>query len=114
MPNKSLIHVGSTLQYTATGTYTDGSTADISTSVTWASSIPSIATISGTGLATAIDSGITSISATLGAVSGSTSLTVTTAYTSIVEGTTQQFIATGTYTDSLTANMTTTVTWSSC
>ena len=36
-------------QFTATGTYADGSTGDITRFVTWASATPSVATISGTG-----------------------------------------------------------------
>ena len=46
----------STRQFTATGTYTDGTTADLTAQVTWASATPSVATISnaagsqGTGL----------------------------------------------------------------
>ena len=44
-------------QFTATGTYADGSTADITGFVTWASATPTVATIGGTGLATALARG---------------------------------------------------------
>jgi hypothetical protein len=52
------------LQFTATGTYSDGSTADITGTVTWTSSNESIATTSATGLATMRAVGSTDISAT--------------------------------------------------
>lgn len=64
-------------QFTATGTYSDGTTKDITNEVTWSSSDTSVATIDGSGYATAITAGTTTITATLGGVSGSTTLTVT-------------------------------------
>src|SRR5262249_59145559 len=73
-------------QFTATGKYSDGSTQNITSQVTWASSNTTAATINASGLATGVAAGSTTISATLGAVSGSTglsaaagSLTITTA-----------------------------------
>ncbi len=76
-PASPSVGVGSTQQFTATGTYADGSTQNLSGQVTWSSSTPAVATISGTGLATAVTTGSSTIGATLGAVGGSTSLTVT-------------------------------------
>src|SRR5437867_12219155 len=76
------------------------------------------------GLATSVAAGgpIT-ITATLGLVSGNTTLTVTAATLtsiavtptnpSIANGTTRQFTATGTFSDSRTQDLTTQVTWSS-
>src|SRR6185369_5392098 len=108
---------------TATGTYSDNSTAVITGSVTWASATTSVATISTSGLAHGVAVGTSSISATLGAVSGSTVLTVTAATLtsiavtpanpSIIVGANQQFVATGTYSDSSTAVITGSVTWAS-
>jgi len=70
--------VGSTQQFTATGFYSDGSNADITSQVTWASSNTNIATISATGLATGIAAGDTSITAVLsGVTSPPVILTVT-------------------------------------
>ena len=76
--------VGATQQYTATGTYSDNSTQNLTSSVTWSSSAPSIATIATSGIATAVASGSTTIIATMpvttpipGSVTGSTSLGVT-------------------------------------
>ena len=55
---KNSIANGTTEQFTATGTYGDGSTADITTQVTWNSSNTGVATIeASTGLATAVATG---------------------------------------------------------
>ena len=122
-PANPTISKGTTHQFTATGTYSDSSTQNLTGTVTWASATPSVATITAGGLATGVATGTSSISATLGSVSGSTVLTVTTATLqsiavtpanpSIAKGTTQQFTATGTYSDSSTQNLTGSVTWAS-
>jgi uncharacterized protein YjdB len=120
---------GTTQLFIATGTYSDGTTRAVTTSVTWASSSTTIATISnaaGTqGKATGAALGTTTISATdpSTGISGSTTLTVTAAVLravdvspaapSVAKGYTQAFVATGTYTDGTTANLTTSVTWAS-
>lgn len=57
--------VGSTQQFVATGSYADGSNADISSQVTWASSDSTIATISSTGLAVGVAGGSTDITASI-------------------------------------------------
>src|SRR5439155_8560149 len=102
-------------------------TQDLTTQVTWSSSSTAVSTISNAGgsqgLATSVGAGTTTITATLGGVSGSTTLTVTAANLSTIDvtptdpsianGTTQQFTATGTYSDSTTQDLTTQVTWSS-
>jgi uncharacterized protein YjdB len=119
--------LGTTQQFTATGTYTDGSTQDITATVQWTSDTPITATISTTGattgLATSVGEGTANITATSGSIIGSTTVTVTAAALvsivvtpgtpSIALGTTQQFVATGTYTDGSTQNLTSTVQWSS-
>lgn len=84
-PANSSLSVGSTGQFTATGTYSNNTTKNLTNSVTWSSSTGSIATISNTtgakGSATAVSEGTTTITATLGAVSGSTVLVTTPAGT---------------------------------
>jgi len=57
--------VGATQQFTAVGTYSDDSTADITSEVTWASSDAAIAAIDAAGLATGIAAGTTVITASL-------------------------------------------------
>jgi hypothetical protein len=68
-------------QFIATGTFSDNSTQDITTSVTWSSSNTSVATISNTagsnGLAAAVGSGSATITATSGSIFGSTTVIVT-------------------------------------
>ena len=79
-PANPTIQTSATQQFTATGTYSNNSTQDITSQVTWASSNTAVATINTAGLATAsTGAGTTTISATLGAVSGNTTLTVQTA-----------------------------------
>ena len=116
------LKVAATQQFTATGTYSDSSTADITSTVTWASGTAATATISNAGLATGVAAGTTSITATMGTVvSPGVTLTVI-ALTSIdvtphapptiAIAATQQFTATGTYTDSSTSDISSQVTWS--
>ena len=118
--------VGFTTQFTATATYSNGSTADITPQVSWVSSDASVATISSAGIVTGIAVGNTNITATL---SGKTSPVVTLgivpapALSSIAVtptipdklgvGDTQLFVATGTYADGSTADITSKVTWAS-
>ena len=75
-PDAPTIVVGETLSFTATGTYTDGTTQNLTATVTWSSSNQAVALIDTTGVATAIGGGTTTITATSGAISGSTWLTV--------------------------------------
>lgn len=76
-PPTSTIATGASQQFTATGTYSDNSTKDITSSVSWTSSDGTRATVSATGLATAASNaaGSTTITATSG-VSGSAVLKV--------------------------------------
>src|SRR5205814_4436884 len=67
---------GQTQPFTATGTFSDGSSNDVTSQVTWASATPAVATISTTGQASGVSPGTSVISATLNGVSGSTVLTV--------------------------------------
>ena len=72
----SNIVIGATQQFTATGTYSDGSTRNVTSQTTWTSSSPGVATINAAGLATGVSIGTTTISATLAGVVGATTLTV--------------------------------------
>jgi trimeric autotransporter adhesin len=122
-PTNPTLNKGTTQQFTATGTFSDNSTQDLTTEVTWASSTTSVATVSSGGLATGVGVGATTISATKGGITGSTvvtvvslplvSIAVTPPNPSIAKGTTQQFTATGTYSDNSTQDLTTQVTWAS-
>ncbi len=75
-PSNPTIQAGGTQQLTATGTYSDSSTQNLTSQVTWASSKTTIATVTSAGLASGLSGGNTTITATLGSVSGNTLLTV--------------------------------------
>ncbi|MDP2645520.1 MAG: Ig-like domain-containing protein, partial [Desulfobacterales bacterium] len=79
-PVDPTIPIGLMQQFTATGTYSDGTTRDLTTSVTWSSSNTGTATVSNipgsNGLATSVAAGSTTITATSESLSGSTTLTV--------------------------------------
>ncbi len=66
-----------TQQLTVTGTYSDATTAALSSGVTFGSSTSSVATISGTGLVTAVAAGTTTITATHTASTRTANVTVT-------------------------------------
>ena len=83
-PTSASIIAGGTQPFTATGTYTDGSTQDLTNSVAWSSSNTGVATINNTGLATAQGSGMTTIGATSGSVHGGVMLNVNAAAVSTV------------------------------
>jgi N-acetylneuraminic acid mutarotase/uncharacterized protein YjdB len=115
---------GLTQQFKATGTFSDTSTADLTNSVVWTSGTPSIATVNATsGLAKGIAVGSTSITATSGSVSGTDTLNVTGAVLESVliapnpafsgVGLTNQLMATGTYSDATTADVTAMAQWTS-
>ena len=98
--------IGSTVQFTATGTYSDNSTKNITSSVTWASSNPLFATIvAATGLATGVEVGTTEITATPGTVvSPNDPLTITVALSTASDVVTHHYDAmrSGTNTHELT------------
>ena len=107
----------------ATGTFSDGTSQDISATVNWVSLTPSVATVTSLGLSTAVSLGKSIISASLNGVSGSCALNVTAAVlkevtvtpmsTSIPKGLTQLLTATGTYSDGTSQILSSVVIWSS-
>jgi Big-like domain-containing protein len=122
-PANQTIVKGLTQQFTATGTFTDNSTQNLTTSATWSSLNTGFATITAGGLTTGVGIGTTTIQAKQGSIIGTTSLTVNAATLvsialsptnpTVASGLTKQFTATGTFTDSSTQDLTTSVTWSS-
>ncbi len=66
-----------TQQFTATATFSDGSFGNVTNQVGWTSSVPGIATISSTGLASPVSIGTTTIGASYGGQAATTNLTVT-------------------------------------
>jgi hypothetical protein len=76
-PAGPTLAIGGTQQFVATATYSDGTTANETTAATWSSSSPAVATVgAATGLATALEGGTATISASIGTITGSTTLNV--------------------------------------
>ena len=67
----SSVGVGHSTSFTATGTYSDSTTADITSKVTWASYYTSYATISSAGVATGVAAGTAYIYASMSGVNSS-------------------------------------------
>lgn len=126
-PTNPSIALGTGQAMVATGTFTDATVQDMTAEVAWSSSDETVAAVSNAdgsrGMASSVAMGSATISASAGAVSGSTLLTVTSAtlvsidvtpaVPSIALGRSQAFAATGTYTDGTTQDVTGQVTWSS-
>jgi hypothetical protein len=74
-PMDGTITTGYDVQFTATGYRPDGSTVDVTNSVTWSSSNTNIATVNSSGFASTEADGSVTISASLVSATGSTSLT---------------------------------------
>jgi len=115
-PANSSVPKGAAMQFKATGTYSNGTTGDVTAAAVWTSTNPAVVSIvSNTGLATGVAGGTTTISAAVAGtttVSGSTGVTVSgaalasialsPATVSIAPGATQMYSAMGTYTDGTT------------
>ncbi|MEW6279599.1 MAG: Ig-like domain-containing protein [Candidatus Eremiobacterota bacterium] len=122
-PQNAVATVGATQQFTALGQLSDGSTQDLTVTVTWSSSAPGVASINGAGLATALSAGATNITATFQALNASTNFTVTPvplvsiAVTptpaALPIGGTVQLTATGTFADGSTQDLSGSVVWAS-
>jgi len=122
-PANPLIAKGQTQQFTATGTFTDGSAQDLTNSATWTSSSDAVATISAAGLATSVEQGSATIQAASGTIKSSATLTVgppvlasivvTPADSSILPGATKQLTATGNFSDGGIQDLTSTAVWAS-
>jgi hypothetical protein len=139
-PQVASAGAGASTQFTALALYTQGrhpqTTRDVTDQVTWTSSNAGVATISATGVATAINAGTTSISATMngsfGPISATADLTVTAgtglgstltgitiipvagSQTVYALGETAQFLAIGNYSSSpTTQDLTGIVSWGS-
>jgi len=111
-PASQSLSVGQTAQFNAVGTYgnaSHASTQNVASAVTWRSSVPAVATVSSSEVATGVSAGTTTItaSATLtvsgagqGAVGGGKLLSLTILPSSITVGNLQdsgQFLAIGTF-----------------
>jgi hypothetical protein len=112
------------LAFTATALLSDGTSQNVTGAATWASSEESVATISttgGRGVAFTFQVGTTTITASLAGVTGKATLTVgaqtlsaitvTPPAVTLTVGATQQYTATGNYSDGSTFPLTGQATW---
>jgi uncharacterized protein YjdB len=126
-PAAATLMVGGTAVLTATGTYSDGTTADLTGMVTWTAAPAAVATVSnaaGTaGTVTAVGVGTATVTATLGAISGTATITVSPARlvaiivspaaASVPAGASVGLAAQGIFSDASTRDITGQVAWSS-
>jgi len=108
---------------TAAGTYDDGSSKTLTGSALWSTSDANVATVSSSGILKGLSAGTSSITASSGTVSGSTTVVVTVAglasiqvtptSASTLSGQTQQFQAMGTLQNGQQQDITNSVTWNS-
>jgi hypothetical protein len=126
-PSSGSVAPGGNIQMTATGTFDDGSTSNVTSKSTWQSSDTTVATVgANSGLVQAVSSiasppGITTITATDGAFTNTatvnvcpvvTSITVTPSTTNPAAGAAMTFIAKAVFSGSLTQqDVTNDVTW---
>ena len=95
-PSNATIDFGGTQQFFATAVFADGSKEDVSPNVAWLSTVPTVATIDNSGLASGVSGGSTGILASYGqgvySVVGGTNLHVGALgnYTAMYTGTVTQ------------------------
>jgi hypothetical protein len=125
-PVNPTLPVGGRILFQATGIYSDNTTRPLG-QATWTSSNTQVADVQtggpGRGTATALSPGMTTITAAVGGISGSTVLSVTDAVLmsitvspinpSVAAGTTFRFSATGIYTDNTSRDVTGAAAWTS-
>lgn len=125
-PANPTVPQGASVQLLALGTFNDGSSQELTSLVTWSASSDRVLisnTTGSRGLVKALAQGATEIAARYSGVEGRTvlfvagpalvSIEVTPTQPSIAVDTTQQFVATGTLTDTTTQDLSSQVTWTS-
>jgi len=126
-PANPSITAEATQQFSAIGLFSDATKQDLTGSVLWGTTNASIATISNvsgsSGLARSVEAGSCAVMAVSGGISGLTTLTVTPATlvslavtpanATIAHGASQQFSATGTFSNGGIQDLTSQATWTS-
>lgn len=125
-PADPTIAKGTSIHFTATGLYSDGSSVDVTASATWAVTDVmgvGVAAIDGTGTANGTGEGQALVSADFGGLTAETSLKVSPATAvsiaispasaSIPKGTSQRFLAIATLTDGSTQDVSAATAWTS-
>lgn len=115
--------LGISEQLTATGTYSDSSTRDLTASAVWTSASPGVLAVSGAGSVVAKSIGSAAVAASVSNVTGNATVSVTTAQpvslsvsasnASLPVGDTLQLSAVAAYTDGSTRDLTGSALWSS-
>ncbi|MCP3137594.1 Ig-like domain-containing protein [Pyxidicoccus xibeiensis] len=126
-PATVTLNRGGTQRLTVTGTFADGSSRAFTSSANYVSDTPATATVSATGVVTAVAAGTARITATVNGQSATTTVTVNSSQTeptlssialgptpaSVAKGATLQLTVTGTFSDNTTQALTSTATFSS-
>jgi len=120
-PANPTITKGLSQQFTATGSYDDGTQRTLSSGVTWQTSQSAVASINAAGSVTGAGQGVAQISATYEGVRGATSVTVaaaalisiaiTPSQSSLPIGESEQLTASGQFSDGTTQDLTQSVAW---
>jgi len=120
-PSNIKLALASSEQFIATGLYSDNSTEDLSNDVAWSSNTEDLATLTATGKLTTHAAGDASITASINSIQAKMSVTISPATLEsisinspglLVAGISEQLIATGTFSDGSTQNITTELNWS--
>ncbi len=122
-PPAPALPAGTGVQLTATGAYTDGSSADLSSMVAWSTAAPNL-TVSASGWVRAVTQGPAAVvTATIGAFTATATVTANAARldtlnisplsATIAQATTRQFSATGVFSDGSVLDLTPSVAWGS-
>jgi len=117
------LQTATTIQMSAVGTYNDGSQKKLSSHIYWSTATPRVATVDGSGVVTGVGPGQSVVTAASETVTGSATVTVIIGslsslqvtsqdgFDSIVYGSSEQFVATGT-SNGQQFDLTNSVTWS--
>jgi len=123
-PSPVNVAKGQRWQLEARATYSDGSSSDVSSSASWASVDTATATVTPAGLLSGVDVGSTTLTASKDGVTSNTvsveisaafitAISVTPPSVSVVEGQRRQLLATATYSDGNSSDVSDSVTWTS-
>ncbi|EKO3605447.1 Ig-like domain-containing protein [Vibrio metschnikovii] len=121
-PSPVNVAKGQTQPLVAMATYSDSTSSDVSSSVTWAVVETAIATVSSTGLLSAVEVGSTTLTATKDGVPSNTvdvivspavitEILVTPSSVNMAKGQTQPLVAIATYSDATSSEVSSSVTW---
>jgi len=120
-PVSPSVQRGGTQQFTAMGYFSDGSQLSLTSTASWSTDNSGVASVNGNGLATGVGIGNTTIRASQSGQTGTatlivnppnlTAITVLPTSTTILQGSSQQFAATGFYSDGTSANISNNVSW---